>query len=178
MPGAIIGILNPFHAQRFGLGASFLSPVTDYSEYLLEAGSPERASTMPSRLVSPRRISGLKAPMREERPAARITAAIFIPPFIPELLHLRDDTQGDFLRALAADGQADGAVHPGQIPIGKSLLPQGGIEGIPFAATADHADISGLGAQGLGQNLLVMQMSSGDDDHIIVGFQPAKALIK
>lgn len=69
---------------------------------------------------------------------------------------------------------------PGPHPPGRPPLQKKGVDGIPFSAATDHADVSGAGLQCPGQHRPVMEMPPGDDDHVIVRVQGdvPKAFIK
>src|SRR5262245_40779206 len=87
-----------------------------------------RSSTLVCAGVSPMGSSGLKAPIRDEYPAASSMAATFgaiLAPFPgPVLDQLRHDAHRDLRSCLGADLQADRAVDPLQVIRPETLFGQ------------------------------------------------------
>ena len=81
----------------------------------------------------------------------------------PKLDQFRQDAHGNLQGGFRADGQADRAAHPLQVGGAEALRPQAGMEGIPFAVTTDHADVTRRRAQGLSQDAPIARVILGED---------------
>src|SRR5579862_1440473 len=168
-----------------GASTCFGAPFGD-GAFTLRDGS-RMTSRRSSRKVWPRKgSSAFGEPMREDSPAARITAASMAASArrrlggclgnalvryarrraAPDGDQLRGNANGDFLRRERANFEAHGSVHTFELVRRDSLAFKGLVNGKHLAAAPDHADVVRASAHGPFEHAQVIAVPARYDHQV------------